>query len=106
MLNASHLVSNGIHTAAQRQEILLSPIKDEAIDMQRNHKWGWVSHLHHNSQVLESFLTQIIFNNVSEYMTYITERLNWDKVIIVSASTRTQVRSPILTEVRFSCAHL
>lgn len=95
-----------MESAARRPEILLSPIKDEAIDMQRNHKWGWVSHLHYNSQVLEPFLTQIIFNNVSEYMTNITERLNWDKVITVSASTRTQVRSPALTEVRFSCAHL
>lgn len=105
-LNASHLVSHGIHTAARRQEILLSPIKDEAIDMQRNHKWGWVSHLHHNSQVSEPFFTQIMFNNVCEYMTNITERLSWDKVSTVSASTRTQVRSPTLTEARFNCAHL
>lgn len=41
MLNANHLFSHQIHTAARREVILLSPIKDEAIDMQRNYKWGW-----------------------------------------------------------------
>lgn len=51
MLKARGLVSHPIHTAAWRQERLLFPIKDEAVDMQRNYKWGWASHLHHTSQV-------------------------------------------------------
>lgn len=69
MLNAGRLVSHWIHTAGWRQEILLSPIKDEAVDIQRSYKWGWVSYLHHNSQVWEAFLTQIISSSASECMT-------------------------------------
>lgn len=54
--------------------ILLSPIKDEAIGMQRNYKRGWVLQLHHSSQVWEPFFVQIIHSNVSEYVSNTTGR--------------------------------